>query len=420
MRRRFAIIALVAAAGCTFDASVVRTHADPDGTGAASNAGGAGEPFGGAAGAVNPGGGSGATAAGGAALGGKPVVPDLWQEHRYDWCMPPAYDFTLAHVPGSGCQEASSIQRDHRTVTILLDRSESMRHALPGASVSKWLSVRNALGLMAFEPTGFLDKWSLMTFANTPKGDDPSIVCDPTSYVPGTAVLVNPPRLTSVNTLIRDFDATSPTAPLRPTAIALQAAIAQTEASAAALGNGTRPSVVLITDGLPYGCHSGSEETDLKNVVAAANPAGAASFTPVHVIQLGDQFDLTEVARLGNTEAPYVILGGDVARQLVKILRRIFYPAPTNCKTWINFEKKINNRGALVDVEVIMESRYTGSALALPLLTSEGACASSPAGGFWITDSGISSEPYQISMCPCTCAAMGTADKTTATMYCSY
>lgn len=406
-----ALAVLGSFAGCTLDASVVSTR-----RGAESTTGGTADDS-------SDGGSSSTTDAGTAGTSpyGKvkpwssinPFATDTYQEHRFDWCLPPAYDAALNPSERNGCKTANTTENRNWTVTLLVDRSESMNEPLPGSNLSKWLSIRSALELMIDEPRGFLDQWSLMTFAAN-GSEDTLVNCNSASYAAGEVATSFANKL-NITPLLMEFDLATPIAPIRPTAAALEAAIAHSQTNAALFGNASRPSVVLITDGLPYGCFSGSEESQLINVATSAT-----TDAPVYVVQLGNNFDLTRVAEAGKTNEPYVVIGGDVVRQLVKIFRRILYPAPSNCELWGTFDRKVVNPAALLDFEMVMRSRYTGSKLAPPLLPSPEACSTSPVGGFWVADSGNATEPYSIGVCPCTCAAMGSSEDTTATMFCSY
>ncbi len=354
------------------------------------------------------------TGAGGAAIGGTNST-DPYGETRYDWCLPPIYD-PMRAPSYPWCDSPIRMLNPWRwTATILLDRSLSMRKQLPGSKLSKWLSVRNALQTMKDEPTGFLDQWSLMALAVDDTMDE-SANCTASNYPPSSPTQQSPPKL-DASGLLAKFDTLGPDAPTRPTAAALEAAIGDAQRNAALYRGSSTPIVILITDGLPYGCSAGTELERVKELVATVNSPTAVNYTPVFIVQLGDSFDLTKVAEAGKTGTPFVIAGGEIDRQLVRILRRILYPGPTPCERWYGIPRS-NAKGATkLDFDIQMDSVYTNTMLYPPHLASAEDCANSPAGGFWVTDAG-DDQPYLVGLCPCTCAAMGTDLYTTVTMYC--
>jgi hypothetical protein len=359
--------------------------------------------------------GQGVTAGGTSATGGSVNPADPYGESRYDWCLPPAYDPMLAPSEECGIPFTDSNSLN-LTVTILLDRSLSMQKPLPGSSTSKWIGVRNALSRLAAEQPGFLDQWSLMAFARTDTfaADENCIEGSYQAFAPTRQV--DQPKL-DVKAILEQFDSLQPTALIRPTAAALYDAIADAQHNALSFNGTSMAAVVLITDGPPYGCASATEMDDLIEVARNANVATVENETQIHVIQLGDGYDLSPVAQTGEKNRHYLVSGGDVGRQLVKIIRRIIYPGPSNCARWMGVPRKSVNGARSVDFTVIMESEYTHSELAPPHLASAADCDTSPAGGFWVADTGTD-EPYMIGFCPCTCAAVGTDSYTIVKMYC--
>lgn len=398
MRRVVLLTSLGLIPSCGMEAPLVRQRLEVE--------------LGGMAGQGASGGGS---TAGGTAAGGSSST-DAYGETRYDWCLPPAYDPMLAPTyPLCEYSPSTTINPFRWTATVLVDRSMSMRNPLPGSDTSKWIGVRNALTLMEDEPTGLLDQWSLMAFAaDDSMGADSN--CEAGRYTATPPVSQAGPRI-NADPLQAAFDTFKPNAPLRPTAAALRAAIADAQHNAALLGGVSTPLVILITDGFPYGCSAGTELEQLTEVVAAINSPTALNYTPVFVVQLGDNFDLTLVAQAGKTETPFVVSGGKIDRQLIRILRRILYPGPTDCDHW-RWISRNDARGATkLDFDIQIDSAYTNTVLYPPHLASADSCADSPAGGFWVNDSG-DNQPYMVGLCPCTCAAMGTNRAATLMMYC--
>jgi hypothetical protein len=389
------------AASCDMSAPVVKLPVEGGGPGNA-----------GAAGQIVTGGTTSAT-------GGSVNPADPYGESRYDWCLPPAYDPML--VPSDPpCDllfpiTTRNVQR--WTATILLDRARSMQQALPGSATSKWVGVRNALSLLAAEPSGFLDQWSLMAFARS-DSFEVSENCVAESYSIGQPEPTRqPPPLLNVTDILAQFDRLGPTASVRPTAAALQGAILDAQHNAETFRGTSTPIVIVITDGPPYGCSSATEMTDLVKVAQDANSPTVINYTPIHVVQLGEGYDLSPVAQAGAQNTHYLISGGDVARQLVKVLRRILYPGPPDCAAWLKFS--IANGAKSLDFDVRMRSVYaSGQDLSPPRLASPEACGESPAGGFWAVEAG-SDKSYTLGLCPCTCAAMGTDLTTVMTTYCS-
>jgi len=151
--------------------------------------------------------------------------------------------------------------------------------------------------------------------------------------------------------------------------------------------------------------------------VAAINAPPALDYTQVFVVQLGDNFDLTLVAQAGKTERPFVISGGKIDRQLIRILRRILYPGPTDCANWRWLSRSDANGATKLDFDIQFKSAYTNTLLSPPHLLSAADCSGSPAGGFFITDNG-DNQPYMVGLCPCTCAALGTNSEVTLAMHC--
>lgn len=398
------VASLESTAGCGLDAPIVRLPRPID---TAGTAGQFSTAFAGQASGGDVGG-------NGAATGGW-RNSDPYSTNRYDWCLPPIYD--PMQVPSYPvCDFPIQMRTPWRwSATILLDRAMSMGNPLPGSKTSKWVGVRNALSLMADEPTGFLDQWSLMAFANVDELDA-SQNCDLASYTASAPAAQTLPRI-NVAAIQAAFDGLTPSAKMRPTAAALEAAIADAQRNAEPLKGASTPIVILITDGLPFGCSAGTELDSLAKVVAAVNSPTAINYTPVYVVQLGDHFDLNPVAAAGKTDQAFVISGGEIDRQLVKILRRILYPQPTPCDAWYGIPKSNAKGASHLDFDIRMESAYTNSVLYPPHLESAEDCEKSPAGGFWVTDKG-ESQPFLVGLCPCTCAAMGTDRYTTLTMYC--
>jgi hypothetical protein len=400
MKRLLLLTGLSIISSCEMDASLVRQPLEVEQGGAAGQ-GGNGDV--------------GGAAADGDAAGGTSST-DPYGETRYDWCLPPVYDPMLAPTyPVCANSPSTTLNPFRWTATILVDRSWSMRDPLPGSDTSKWIGVRNALTAMEQEPVGFLDQWSLMAFA----ADDTTAVgtnCVATQYA-ATAPVTQTGSHINTFALQAAFDTWKPSALMRPTAAALQAAIADAQQNAALLRGFSTPIVILITDGFPYGCSAGTELAQLTQIVSAINSPPALDYTKVFVIQLGDNFDLTLVAQAGQTERPLVISGGKIDRQLIRILRRILYPGPTDCENWRWLSRSDANGARNLDFDIRIASAYTNTLLAPPHLASAGDCSESPAGGFFITDNG-DNQPYMVGLCPCTCAAMGTNSDVTLTMYC--
>jgi hypothetical protein len=300
------------------------------------------------------------------------------------------------------CYEGADLNPWTWTATVLLDRSLSMQTVLPGSKTSKWDGVRSGLAQLSNEPQGFLRQLSLMTFAPIEDTRDP---CDWTSYETSATTPQASPKL-NVNPILAVFDSLLPNSFLRPTAAALDAAIRDAQ-NTASQWIGATPIAILITDGLPYGCSSGTELERLADVVSAVNIPTVLNYTLVYVIQLGDGYDLSPVADAGKTGTAYVISGGAIDRQLVRILRRILYPVLPNCSAWRTIPWNQVRGATVLDFEIEMQSAYASDRLSPLRLQSEQDCAQSPAGGFWVKNS-VEDQAYVIGLCPCTCAAMGT------------
>jgi hypothetical protein len=398
-------VGLAIASSCTVESVIVQRVSDEV---AGATSAGAAVDLGGS--------GNGNVTAGGA-------TGDPYRQDQYDWCQPPLEDTWLATsnqglvTPREVVGSCAIPQTQYWSITLLVDRSLSMNQQLPSSRMTKWVAVHNAIEFLGNEATGFVQQLSLMTFAASDAFDTDSN-CAVASYVASPALYQHPPKL-SVKAMLPLLEKSPAMALLRPTAVAVRAALADARAKALAYGGDSRPTVVLITDGEPYGCASGNEAQRLLDQISADNPVGSADFVPIHVVQLGNAFDLTELAKVGGTEAPFVISGGQIDLQLVKILRRILFPPPPRCESLCSIAKPNLRAGARLAFSVTLESAYyfgnsVNNALAVPQVGSSADCAHSPTGGFWVLDSGAD---FSIGVCPCTCAALGSAFKTTTTVY---
>ncbi|HEY5955119.1 MAG TPA: vWA domain-containing protein [Polyangiaceae bacterium] len=404
-------VLVVAMDSCTVDSVVVRQARESGGETSAL------------AGAAALGGNEATNAGGSSGTDGANYPIDPYHQDQYDWCQPPVEDtwYTTTNPsqppPREVVGSCSIPQTQYWSVTLLVDRSLSMNERLPDSRTTKWVAIHHAIEFLSNEPTGFVQQLSLMTFAASDAFETESN-CNVSAYQATPSVYQHPPKL-NVRSLMPALEQSSPTASLRPTGAALRAAIVDARTKSQAYGGDSRPMVVLLTDGSPYGCASGSESQQLVDGIRAEDPELSANFVPIHVVQLGNQFDLTELAKAGGTPAPYVISGGQVDLQLVKILRRILFSPPAHCDNLCSIAKPSLRPGAQLDFAVTIESAYyvgssVNSSLDVPQVGSSEDCATSPSGGFWVTDSGVD---YSIGVCPCTCAAMGSGFKTTANIF---
>lgn len=287
-------------------------------------------------------------------------------------------------------EEAESIAVD---MFIMMDRSTSMGYTLPNSKMTRWDALKAAVQSFVDSPSAGNIGAGIGFFSMSGGGDD-ALDCNVDNYAkPNVAIT---PLATGGKSLVDAIEATPP-AGLTPTVPALQGAI--TYAKAWHTAHADRATiVVLVTDGYPTQC--GSDPS----LIAAAAMAGYqdAAHIRTYVIGVGDiaKFNLDNYAQAGGTQKAYLTDQTDASNTFLQALLNITdsklacqyaIPKPTDPKMQLDPNK----------VQVVY-TPASGEALEVPKVTSLGACANAPNGG-WYYDNPAS--PSSISVCPCTCSS---------------
>lgn len=342
------------------------------------------------------------------------------------WCIAPAFD-AIASPSAQSCQTDAADAVIHSirervtfsALAIAFDRTTTMQQPLTSGGESKWDGVGDAIRLLTnHEPAGFLSgiSWVASPVAD---GPDPLTNCDErnlqvhTNWPQSASTINNSEIIGALNPAQTTLDgrpgdvALAATASMRSTGSGLLAALREARRMATQdKSHVVTPVVVLISDGMPNGCGDWDDIDQLSVVLTEMNPPASNGFAPIHVIQLGADFDLTPLAVAGGTDRPHVISQGPIGPQLAHAIRGILYPPSKDCRIALDLRWRDPSLEPPSRFALRIESPYTTSATAPPFLASADGCDNSPSGGFWVRE--LEPMNYVVELCPCTCGARQT------------
>lgn len=284
--------------------------------------------------------------------------------------------------------EAEAVPVD---VFVIMDRSQSMAERVKGGTLTRWAALHDAVESFTQDQGAAEIRAGIGFFSRSGSGDD-GHDCDPAAYaepsVPiGLVSEVGPD-------LVVAMDAVTPGG-LTPTVPAVQGAISYAR-SWAKENPGRATLVVLVTDGYPTQCDNDPGQITEATRVGYESPERIRTF----VIGVGDvaKFNLDNYARAGGTIHAYLTDAGDVTSSFVSALNNI-----TNRALACEYQLPAPPDGKKLDPEKVqvVYTPASGAAEEVPSISSVGACANNPNGGWYYDDAG---HPSKISVCPCTCA----------------
>ena len=284
--------------------------------------------------------------------------------------------------------EAEAVPVD---VFVIMDRSQSMGLAVEGSSITRWQALHDAVQSFTESASAGQIRAGIGFFSISGGGDDAQD-CDPDAYaapnVPiGLISDVGPD-------LVAAMDDVTPGG-LTPIVPALEGAISYAR-SWAQDNPGRATMVVLVTDGFPTQCSNDPAQVSEVARTGYQSPEHVRTF----VIGVGDvaKFNLDNYARAGGSKTAYLTDAGDVTGTFVQALNNI-----TNSKLACEYQLPPAPDGMKLDPEKVqvIYNPASGSAEEVPSISSLGACANNPNGGWYYDDA---NHPSKITVCPCTCA----------------
>jgi len=286
--------------------------------------------------------------------------------------------------------EAEAVPVD---VFVIMDRSQSMGVAVAGSGKTRWQALHDAVQSFTQSPAAADIRAGIGFFSLSGAGDDAQD-CDADAYaeprVPiGLISEVGPD-------LVDAMDEVAPGG-LTPTVPALAGAVSYAR-SWAQDNPGRATMVVLVTDGFPTQCANAPEQISQTARAGYESPEHIRTF----VIGVGDvaKFNLDNYARSGGTHKAYLTDAGDVTTTFVDALNNI-----TNRALACEYQLPPPPDGMKLDTTKVqvLYTPSTGSAEEVPSISSLGACANNPNGGWYYDDL---EHPSKITVCPCTCARL--------------
>lgn len=274
---------------------------------------------------------------------------------------------------------------------VIMDRSQSMAEPVKGGTMTRWEALRDAVKSFTEAPGAAQIRAGIGFFSLSGSGDD-GHDCEPGAYaapsVPiGLVSEIGPD-------LVAAIDDVAPGG-FTPTVPAVQGAISYAR-SWAQDNPGRATLVVLVTDGFPTQCEKDPGRISEATRDGYESPEHIRTF----VIGVGDvaKFNLDNYARAGGTVSAYLTDAGDVTSSFVGALNNI-----TNSALSCEYLLPPPPDGMRLDtakVQVVY-TPSSGEAEEVPSITSLGACAKNPNGGWYYDDA---EHPSKITVCPCTCA----------------
>lgn len=284
--------------------------------------------------------------------------------------------------------EAEAVPVD---VFVIMDRSQSMGALVNGSTMTRWAALHAAV--QSFTEAAGTDeiRAGIGFFSRSGVGDDAQD-CDADVYAEPSVPIG---LISEVGTeLVGAMDEVAPGG-LTPTVPALQGAISYARAWAGS-NPGRATLVVLVTDGFPTQCSNDPEQITQAARSGYESPEHIRTF----VIGVGDvaKFNLDSYARAGGTRQAYLTDAGDVTATFVDALNNI-----TNRAIACEYQLPPPPDGMKLDPEKVqlVYTPASGDPEEVPSISSLGACANNPNGGWYYDDP---NHPSKITVCPCTCA----------------
>jgi hypothetical protein len=274
---------------------------------------------------------------------------------------------------------------------VIMDRSQSMAEPVKGGTMTRWEALHDAVKSFTEAPGAAQIRAGIGFFSLSGAGDD-GHDCEPDAYaepsVPiGLVSEVGPD-------LVAAMDEVAPGG-FTPTVPAVQGAISYAR-SWAKDNPGRATLVVLVTDGFPTQCEKDPGRISEATRDGYESPEHIRTF----VIGVGDvaKFNLDNYARAGGTVSAYLTDAGDVTSSFVGALNNITSSA-LSCE-YLLPPPPDGMKLDTTKVQVVY-TPSSGDAEEVPSITSLGACAQNPNGGWYYDDA---EHPSKITVCPCTCA----------------
>lgn len=294
---------------------------------------------------------------------------------------------------------------------IMMDRSESMKELVAGATYTRWEGIKAAVAQFVTDPD-VLDRRIRMgiNFFSHTGGFTPKIDCNIVNYAdPGT--LGVPMDFVDINgdEILAAIEALQPGGQT-PTMPALQGALQYAASFNASQGSGRAQVVVLVTDGLPTQCQDTLSIPEIAGVAETAYMPPPETNLPqirTFIVGIGPALsNLDQIAAKGGTDKAFHIEQGDAAAQFVDALKNITL-SELSCEFEI---PKPPNSDELLDLKKVRmmywpDGAGTPNVEEIPYLESYSGCFGSSSGG-WYYDN--PEAPTAILVCPCTCTRLRT------------